>query len=95
MTKKAKYWHENMCGLVEKKRRSIKKKKMVIFDHLMLSTKELKNTLEKKYPIQQIVLVIWIATYKRIKLNTYRLHITHRNKPRWIKSLNLKPAMGK
>lgn len=25
MTKKAKYWHENMCGLVEKKRRSIKK----------------------------------------------------------------------
>lgn len=24
MTKKAKYWHENMCGPVEKKRRSIK-----------------------------------------------------------------------
>lgn len=66
---------------------------MDIFDHLMLSTKELKNTLEKNYPIQQIVLVIWIATYKRMKLDPYRLHITHKNKPRWIKSLSLKPAM--
>lgn len=59
---------------------------MDISDHLMLSTKELKNTLEKKYPIQQIVLVIWIATYKRMKLDPHRLSITHKNKPKTNKS---------
>lgn len=66
-----------------------------IFGHLMFSTKVLKITLEKKYPIEQIVLAIWIATYKRMKLKPYILPTTHKNKPRWIKGFNLKHDSGK